>query len=397
MRLETIHCMSKKSDVLIVGAGLAGLNAAIHLQDKARSVTIIEASDRAGGRVASDVIDSFICDRGFQLINSKYPALVELDVIRELDFQFAPRVIEIGLGNERIILGDPRQAPFSALHRATGTLVEKWAFAHFVFSRLKKSQSIAAALREAGCGSTYENVLRPFLHGVFLTDPENVDALYGQSIIKSFVTGAPGIPRNGAGALSKALASRVTDLQLNVRAERIEGNCVTTTSGVFQATDIVVATDATTAAQLLNQPEVARTVGCITWYHCPDSNPSGTGRLVVDGQKRGPIINSVVISDISSSYAPAGKHLVSTTTDLSTTESEVRRHLAILWGVETRDWQLIAKYEIPSALPLQSVGRALSQPIKVKDHNYVIGDHRSVPSQQGALFSGALAAALILN
>ena len=187
------------------------------------------------------------------------------------------------------------------------------------------------------------------------------------------------------------------DLHLNVRAERIEGNSVTTTSGVFQATDIVVATDATTAAQLLDQPEVARTVGCITWYHCPDSNPSGTGRLVVDGQKRGPVINSVVISDISSSYAPAGKHLVSTTTDLSTTESEVRRHLAILWGVETRDWQLIAKYEIPSALPLQSVGRALSQPIKVKDHHYVIGDHRSVPSQQGALFSGALAATLILN
>ena len=138
-------------------------------------------------------------------------------------------------------------------------------------------------------------------------------------------------------------------------------------------------------------------VGCITWYHATDSNPSGTGRLLVDGQNRGPVINSVVISDISSNYAPRGQHLVSTTTNLSVTESEVRRHLATLWGVQTQDWQLVAKYEIASALPLQSVGKALSSPTRIKDHVYVVGDHRSVPSQQGALFSGSLAAQLILN
>ena len=57
--------MSKSSDVLIVGAGLAGLNAAIQLQAAGRSVTVIEASDRAGGRVASDHIDGYIFDRGF--------------------------------------------------------------------------------------------------------------------------------------------------------------------------------------------------------------------------------------------------------------------------------------------------------------------------------------------
>jgi phytoene dehydrogenase-like protein len=389
--------MSKKNDVVIIGAGLAGLSAAIHCQNAGRSVTVIEASDRAGGRVASDHIGGYICDHGFQLINSKYPALVALDVIDEIDFIPAPRTIEVSLGNERIALGDPRSAPFSALHRGTGTLSEKLNFARFLFSKLKGEQSLGFALRTAGCGSTYERVLRPFLQGVFLADPDSVDANYGQIVIRSFVNGSPGIPKFGVGQLSKVLASRISDLHLNVRAERIVGNAVETSLGTFEASDIIVATDATTATQLLELGDVARMLGCITWYHASDVNPSGNGRLLIDGQNRGPVINSLVISDISPAYAPTDKHLISSTTYLGTTESEVRRHLAIMWGAQTRDWQLIAKYEIPSALPLQSVGRELTQPTKISDHLYLVGDHRSVPSQQGALFSGALAAQLILN
>jgi len=389
--------MSKKSDVVIVGAGLAGLSAAIQCQLAGRSVTVIEASDRAGGRVASDHIDGYICDRGFQLINSKYPALVALDVIDEIDFIPAPRTIEVCLGDERIALGDPRSAPFSALHRGTGTLSEKINFARFIFSKTSGEQSLGQTLREAGCGTTYERVLRPFLQGVFLTDPDHIDATYGQIVIRSFVNGALGLPRFGVGQLSQALASRVNDLQLNVRAERIVGNTVETSTGQLEGKDIVIATDATTATQLLELADVAQMSGCITWYHASDLNPSGSGRLVVDGQNRGPVTNTLVISDISPAYAPSDKHLISTTTPLGITESEVRRHLAIMWGVQTREWQLIAKYEIPSALPLQSVGRELTQPTKISEHLYVVGDHRSVPSQQGALFSGALAAQLILN
>ena len=389
--------MSRKSDVLIVGAGLAGLSAAIQLQDAGRSVTLLEASDRAGGRVASDHIDGYICDRGFQLINAKYPALIELDVIDEIDFIPAPRVIEVSLGSERIPLGDPRTAPFSALHRGTGSLSEKVNFARFIFSKNKSQQSLGQALRKAGCGTTYERVLRPFLQGVFLADPDKVDAIYGQIVLRSFVTGSPGVPKFGVGQLSQALASRVKDLQLNVRAERILGTTVQTSAGEFQASDIVIATDATTATQLLELGEVCRMQGCVTWYHATEHNPSGTGRLLVDGQNRGPIFNSLVISDISREYAPSGMHLISSTTELGTTDSEVRRHLSIMWGVETRDWQLIAKYEIPSALPLHEVGKTLSAPTKISDHLYMVGDHRTVPSQQGALFSGSLAAQLILN
>ena len=390
MKLVHVH-----TEVLIVGAGLAGLSTAIHLEAAGVEVTVIESSDRAGGRVASDVIDGFICDRGFQLINAQYPALQELNVIRELDFIEAPRVIEVSLGDRRHVIGDPRQVPWTALNKATGTIPEKMALLRFIASRPKPGQSIGQALRNTG--TCYERVLRPFLQGVFLTDPDNVDALYGHSIIKSFVSGRPGVPRSGVGELSKALAKRVSNIVYETRVDGIEQGSVHTNNGTYTANKILIATDATTATQLLGLTEVPRMAGCITWYHADAVNPSGSGRLVVDGQRRGPIINSVVMSDISSSYAPANQHLISTTTDLNVTESDVRRHLAILWGVDTYAWQFIAKYEIPAALPIHNVGRALSQSMKISDHHFVAGDHRTVPSQQGALFSGRLAAQLILD
>ena len=390
MKLVHVH-----AEVLIVGAGLAGLNAAINLEAAGVDVRVIESSDRAGGRVASDVIDGFICDRGFQLINAQYPALQELNVLRELDFIEAPRVIEVCLGDRRHVIGDPRQVPWTALNRATGTIPEKIALLRFIVGRTKPGNSIGLALRSTG--TCYERVLRPFLQGVFLTDPDNVDATYGHSIIKSFVNGRPGVPRNGVGELSKALAHRVSNIVYNTRVDGIEKASVHTNNGTYTANKILIATDATTATQLLDLTEVPRMAGCITWYHAVSENPSGNGRLVVDGQRRGPIINSVVMSDVSSNYAPANQHLVSTTTDLNVTESDVRRHLAILWGVDTYAWQFIAKYEIPAALPIHNVGRALSQSMRINDHHFVAGDHRTVPSQQGALFSGRLAAQLILD
>ena len=390
MKLVHVH-----AEVLIVGAGLAGLNAAINLEAAGVDVRVIESSDRAGGRVASDVIDGFICDRGFQLINAQYPALQELNVLNELDFIEAPRVIEVCLGDRRHVIGDPRQVPWTALNRATGTIPEKIALLRFIAGRTKPGNSIGLALRSTG--TCYERVLRPFLQGVFLTDPDNVDATYGHSIIKSFVNGRPGVPRNGVGELSKALAHRVSNIVYNTRVDGIEKTSVHTNNGTYTANKILIATDATTATQLLDLTEVPRMAGCITWYHAVSENPSGNGRLVVDGQRRGPIINSVVMSDVSSNYAPANQHLVSTTTDLNVTESDVRRHLAILWGVDTYAWQFIAKYEIPAALPIHNVGRALSQSMRINDHHFVAGDHRTVPSQQGALFSGRLAAQLILD
>jgi hypothetical protein len=385
----------KAPEVLIIGAGLAGLNAAIHLQSRGANVRVVESSDRPGGRVTSDVIDGFICDRGFQLINANYPALKELNVIKEIDFVVAPRVIEVAIDTNRHLIGDPRKAFRSVFDSSMGSLLEKFSLLTFIYGPTAKNEPLSDALIR--CGLPYESVLRPFLQGVFLTDPKHVDAKYGQQILRSFVSGSIGIPRNGVIQLSNALAKRVSNITYNVQVDRITDGKVHTSNGILTADKIVVATDATTAAQLLGIAHVPKMAGCITWYHGVENNPSGTGRLVVDGLNRGPVINSIVISDISNNYAPNGAHLVSTTTGLNITESDVRRHLALIWSVPTNNWQLLAKYEIPTALPIQSPGKGLSQELKINDQLYVVGDHRMVPSQQGALFSGRLVSDLIFN
>ncbi|CAB4715189.1 unannotated protein [freshwater metagenome] len=387
--------MAERFDFAVIGGGLAGLNAALQLENKGADVVVLEAADRVGGRVATDSIDGFLCDRGFQLINAKYPSLVELDVIDEIDFILAPRAIEVAFENSRHVIGDPRSFPLSALDTTTGKISEKLGLLRIMYGKAQSGRSIGEVLTPLG--SLYERVLRPFLQGVFLADLNTVDSVYAISIIGSFVSGAPGLPRKGVGQLPLALARRLTNVQLNTQVERISKASIESSQGKFLAKKIIVATDATTASQILNLPDVAQMAGCITWYHASESNPSGTARLVVDGQNRGPVINSVVVSDISSSYAPVGKHLISSTTGLNISESDVRRHLSMMWGVDTRQWPLVAKYEIASALPLHSIGKALSQPVKINETTYIAGDHRSVPSQQGALFSGQLAAKLAFN
>ncbi|NLF90390.1 MAG: NAD(P)-binding protein, partial [Corynebacterium marinum] len=62
------------ADVIVIGAGLAGLQAARRLQDNGLTVTVLEGSDAVGGRVRTDRVDGFLVDRGFQILNPAYPA-----------------------------------------------------------------------------------------------------------------------------------------------------------------------------------------------------------------------------------------------------------------------------------------------------------------------------------
>lgn len=385
--------MPKK--VIVIGAGLAGLSAAITLQNEGVVVTVLESSDRPGGRVTSDVIDGFICDRGFQLINANYPEIKALAIMKDIDFVAASSVIEMARNDARIRIGDPRKAFFSIFNSDTGTLIEKIRLIKYLLIR-KNLASVGEELKASGLGKTYERVLRPFLTGVFLADPLIVNAESGRTAIKQFISGKIGLPMQGCRAFSEALAARVKSIEYGVQVNSIKQNRVRTSRGIFEADAIIVATDATTAAQLLDLTDVPQLVGCTTWYHSTTQSPSQSASLIVDSQNRGPLVNTMVISNMVPSYAPAGKSLISSTSILSATESEVRRHLSILYGVDTRKWKLVAKYEIPSALPLPTLQSAELSGAHVRDSIYVAGDYKSAPSQNGALLSGRLAALSVL-
>ena len=372
------------------------MNAAIQLQNAGREVVVLEAADRAGGRVQSDQIDGFTCDRGFQLINAKYPELAALNILGELDFRFADRAINIAIDDRTHRLGDPRKYFKSAFDSATGSIFEKISLIKALAGKPKPTLSIDEYLVASGLGKTFERVLRPFLRGVYLADLSNIAAPAGLEIIRTFISGKPGLPSRGVGALSFVMAKQVNDLRLGVTVNSIKSGVVTTSVGEIQASEIIVATDSTTAAQLLDLGSVPKLAGCTTWYHSAPTAPVAHGQLIVDGQNRGAVINTLVISNFIPEYAPVGKNLISTTTDTGITESDARRHLATLYACDNRDWELVAKYEIPAALPIGAKG--ITQPIQsfVRAGIYLAGDGQVTPSQNGALKSGRLAAMAVL-
>ena len=293
-------------------------------------------------------------------------------------------------------LGDPRRYPFTAFDLTTGSVLEKFALVKALMGKPEANQSIDEYLASAGLGKTLDRVLKPFLRGVYLTDLSNVFAPAGLEIIKTFIGGKPGLPRAGVGALSVALANQISDLRLGVAVNSIKTGKVLTTAGEIAASEIIVATDSTTAAQLLDLTSVAKLASCTTWYHNAPTAPVSHGQLIVDGQSRGAVINTLVISNFIPEYAPVGKNLISSTTELGVTESEVRRHLATIYDCDNRDWELVAKYEIPAALPIGT--KQITQPIQtlVRDGIYLAGDAQVAPSQNGALKSGRLAALAVL-
>ena len=383
--------------VVIVGAGLAGLSAAHTLIEAGVDVRVLEASTSVGGRVQTDEINGYRFDRGFQLINARYPELETLDIVGKLDFKFAPRAVDIALDGSVVRLGDPRKFFFSALRSQSGSIKEKVSFLKYLLSTSSHGDNVESELLAAGCNNLYARVLKPFLTGVFLTQPSRVDSVSGREIIKGFISGAPGLPARGAGELSRVFAAEIGGVETGVQVDAITGLDLTTSKGVIAARAIIVATDQTTAAQLLEIEEVGESVSCTTWFHSTSETVECDSTLRVDGLARGPIINSIAISKLLPLSAPSDRTLFSSTSLGHASESEIRRHLSLMWGVDTAGWELVAKYDIKSALPLFPPGHARAQSLQVRDGVWRAGDYLSAASQNGALASGRLAALEFLN
>ena len=97
--MERIDC-----DVVIVGAGASGLTAATRLKDAGRSVVVLEARDRVGGRLWTDEIDGAMLEIGGQWVSPDQDALIE--TLDDLGLETYPRYREgvnvyIGPGGER--------------------------------------------------------------------------------------------------------------------------------------------------------------------------------------------------------------------------------------------------------------------------------------------------------
>jgi len=432
-------------DVVIVGAGLAGLAAARYLDKAGRRVSILEASDAVGGRVRTDVVEGFRLDRGFQVINTAYP-----EARRVLDFEalslrrFAKGALVRFDGRDHRI-GDPirdwRHLPELTTDRLLGfgdlLAVAKFsAFCGLVpvpWQLGLPEVTSAELLRRAGISSqTRDRFLGPFLSGVLLDPSLETSSRYLRMLWRSFVLGAIAVPETGMQAIPEQLAAGLPPGSLRLRAivTSVDAHGVVLASGErVDAESVIVATDACAANRLLGRAESTKWRGVTTFYHWVEAPPetsrpstkawsralatshSSAGRrpskpfeavLRLDAERPELIANTVPISSVSPLYAPPGKVLISTSVvgdrraELGL-EERVRNRLADLYSLSASEVRFLRAYSVDRAQPAAIAPFELRKPVTVESGLYVCGDWCDTPSIQGALVSGRRAARAVLG
>jgi hypothetical protein len=385
-------------------------------------VRVIEAADAVGGRVRTDKVDGFTLDRGFQLYNPAYPEAARVLDHQALDLRPLVRGVDIvrtgRRGRSVLHLADPRSPRnwhASTLTPSAGTIKGKAAFAAYALkaARLRGRQfdqrpdePAQVALARAGIDATMiDEVIKPFLTGVFLEPHLMTSRRFMDSVLASFVKGTPSLPGAGMQAIPEQLHAALPDgvVQLSTLAVSVGADHVETNKERFEAAVVIVATDAPSADQLLPEATIATLGNSVTtWYHAVRTDdltePLARGRsiLTVDAQRRGPVINTVPLSYAVPSYSPDEMVLVSSSTLEITSETNVRSHLAYLYGVDTTTWELLTHYTIPYALPSMRPPLHVSTPAP-SGPVILAGDHTTTASIQGAMVSGRRAADHALN
>ena len=118
----------KDLKIYIIGAGVSGLIAAKVLENSGYAPVVLEATDRAGGRVKTDLIDGFQLDHGFQVLLSSYPAAQKYLDFKALELQELRSGAVIFKNGKQQVIGDPLRdisVLFSTLFSGVGNLLDK--------------------------------------------------------------------------------------------------------------------------------------------------------------------------------------------------------------------------------------------------------------------------------
>ncbi len=411
------------ADVVVIGAGLAGLNASLDLQAAGLRPLVLEARQHVGGRVATTVADGFRLDHGFQLYNPSYPAGRAVFDYQALDLRAFTRGAYVSTSKGRWLLADPRGVPTAAISGATsriGSVRSKLRFAWYATtcarsspSQLRDRPDISTyrALRDAGVSERFiDGFVGPFLSGVFLEADLTTSRRFLDLVLRSFVRGTPSVPATGMAALPRQLAQRlpresvITDCPVTKLSGEAGAIVVETSQGRVTSRAAIVAVDPTSVSSLVPGFARPRMNAVTTWYHATsqprEAFTQGRGAIVVDGSHRGLLVNSVAISTAAPSYAPPGQVLISSSA-LGSHESKeddehARKHAGLLHEVSPEDWRQVAKFVIPNALPAKPAPLDLRADVRLGAGRYVAGDHRDTPSIQGALVSGRRSAAAVI-
>ncbi|MGW1022353.1 NAD(P)/FAD-dependent oxidoreductase [Streptomyces sp. NPDC002577] len=438
----------KTADVVIVGAGVAGLAAAHHLTRAGVTTVVLEAAPYAGGRMSTEKVDGFRLDRIGQLLFTSYPELRStpgLDALALRPFSSGVLVYSDGRHHRagqpaiprgtkgarggarssarsaliaaRTLASAPRtprsprtpRAPLTArpapplggaldqarLAAALGRLAATPA------ERLltRPEHPTAEALATRGLPSrTVDGFLRPLLSAL-LGDPGlTTSSRCADLALHAFARGRLCLPEGGADMLPELLAATLPPgtVQTGVRVTEVSTTSVRTAGhGEFPCRSVLVATGARTAAELLPGLRVPSFHPVTVVHHATSEPPLAEPALLLDADRRGPVAYTAVVSQVDPSRAPAGRTLVSSTVlgpPPPGLDSLVRAHLAELYGTSTSGWETLAVHHDPEAVPAMPAPHDLHRPVRLLAGLYVCGDHRDTSTVQGALHSGRRAA-----
>jgi phytoene dehydrogenase-like protein len=402
--------MSEKQ-VVIVGAGLAGLSCALRLQERGISCRLYEKSDCVGGRVRTHVVDGYRMDRGFQVLLTAYPITQQTVDFGALELKsFYPGAL-VRFNGKFQTLGDPMRRPGDALatvFSSIGSLSDKTRMLH-VRSRVmsgtldelmaRPEVTTKRRLEEFGfSGKMIQQFFKPFLGGIFLEPELITSSRKFEFVMRMFSEGEAALPKQGMQAIPQQMANRLKSdvLQSGVAVKLIEGNCLTLENGQRVTADVVVlATTSVEAGRLRAQAPSGRNASVTCLYYSADVSPVRGPWLVLNGDGTGPINNLCVPSELHPNYAPAGKSLVSVTVlgivdDPGKLDAAVRTQLTEWYGDIARQWTHLRTYAIPEALIIQEppLLEHVNKPVRMSDRLFACGDYLAVTSIEGAISTG---------
>lgn len=419
----------------VVGAGLAGLRAAGLLAGSGVEVVLLEASDGVGGRVRTDAVGGFLCDRGFQVLLEAYPEAVEALDYAALDLRRFEAGALVRVDGRFARVADPVREPRSVLstlrapigtladktrigvlrqRACAGTLEELWA---------RPETTTLERLRAIGfSGRMIDTFFRPFLGGIQLDPTLATSSRELEFVFRMFATGPVSVPAAGMGALTAQLAAVLPAgaLRLEATVARLEGTTAVLADGERVESDaVVVATEGPSAAQLLEEIDPPAGHGVTNVLLAAPEPLVGAPILVLDGEGTGPVNSVAELSAVAPSYAPSGRTLVSvavleggdpgwqqgSATPADGSEAPDPALLDPLLA-QLRRWygpvadrlEHVRTYRIPHAQPDQAPPALAepARPVRLDGGRYVCGDHRQDASINGALASGRRAAEAVL-
>lgn len=402
-------------DVIVIGAGLSGLACALTLHENGVAPLVLEAADAVGGRIRTDRRDGYLLDRGFQVLQTWYPEAQCMLDYGALDLRpFDPgALVRIGGRFQRVtdVWRRPGRFP-EMLGSPVGTLGDKLRMLSLRRRCLRGDLAELYArpdttalerLRALGFSDLMiERFFKPFFGGVFFEPELACSSRAFEFIFRAFALGDTALPARGMGEIPAQLAARLPPgaIRTGARVARLLDREVVLESGErLQARALVIATEGREAARLLGRPDLAsiqtnhRGTTCL--YFAADQAPFQGPHLVLNGEGQG-VVNSLVCpSNLSEHYAPAGTSLVTVNchgTDHSPDilEAALRRDLQGWFGDEVRNWQRLAVYRLPQALPAQTPPQPYPGTVQQRqsDHLWVCGEFGAAPSIQWALDSG---------